>query len=152
MVNVAYSVAQTISRKTVFKRLGLALTMALLITGCNLFICGCGVPADHIDLGGIQTVSVGATVTLEAKQIISYNGNRAFDLTGACLVWTFESKPTASQAGLEQSCKSLKATFIPDAAGDYRVRAEIIYDDGHKDVHGQVSVTANSLSSSQSER
>jgi hypothetical protein len=152
--DVATRATNRANGKVIFKRLGLVIVITLFITGCNLFVCGCGVPPAHIDLGGIQTVSVGKVVTVEAKQIISVReGNRALDLTGACLVWTFESKPTASEAQLEQSCKNLNATFGADVAGDYQVLAKLIYDDGHQGWRGSVLVTAQSLSSaSHSER
>jgi RHS repeat-associated protein len=86
--------------------------------------CGAGNTAPTANAGLDQTVSIGATVTL--------NGGGSSDPDGDALTftWTLISKPVGSVAALSDP-HAVQPTFVADASGSYNV--QLVVNDGTAD-------------------
>lgn len=89
-----------------------------------------------IALGEDRSVAVGATVDLTAT---------AEDADGdpVTIAWSFEARPAGSSAAFS-GATGTSTSFVPDVAGEYRVRVTVT-DDRGESASGVVVVTASAL-------
>ncbi|KAA3440288.1 PKD domain-containing protein [Rufibacter hautae] len=126
---------------------GTVKTLTLLLIALSTFLVSCqedeeDAPAPII---GVLTVDAGADQTVEVGQTVTLDGSSTKDSRNDSISynWSLVTKPTGSTSAVTNP-KKVKPTFVPDAAGQYKLELTVFSKNGQKKDTVQVTATPKS--------